>query len=64
MVPVLVYSIIATSAMEPESIDLIQEPSKDDILSDVYPTTNDGGSDLDETFPRWEVGDCLSVAAK
>lgn len=34
----------------PELIDLIPEPSRGDILSDVCPAADDGGSDLGSTL--------------
>jgi hypothetical protein len=48
----------------PERIDLIQKPSRGDILSDVCPTADGEGSDLGETLFGWEAGDCLLAAAK
>jgi len=62
--PDLVRWFRARFALLPESIDLIQEPSRGDILSDVFPAANGGGSDLGETLLEWEVLDCLPAVAK
>jgi hypothetical protein len=64
LAPDLVFELGARLALLPGSIDLIQEPSRGDILSDVIPAADGGGSNLGETLLRWEVADCLPAVAK
>src|SRR6266481_1290852 len=63
-VVVLIGAFGARFALAPESIELIQEPSRGNILSDVDPGADGEGSDLFSTLLEWFVTNCLPAVAK